>query len=220
MKKILLILLIFCLNCKQKTDVPAPKDDKANLDFYVPIFEYKEEYFPVAKAMINDTIPFAMNEEQFVKVFGKPDKVMEMPVSDYGSFSGVYEPGAKLYCWMKGKSVFKKKGNIIYPYILDLASTTVSISVDSIKWDILTLSTDVKSTFPMSTRLHKGRHGNGFRGYIIIDASRYNFGDQLWFLLFANDTLISIVFFDVPRIKVTDEIDEIRKSIKSNNKER
>ena len=218
MKLLFLFTVLLFLNCEHQTVESVAKENAANSDFLLSVLEYKDECFPVANARINDTVPFVMKSEQFIKVFGKPDSIIEMPVSEYGTFLGGYESNAKLYCWIKGRSVFKQKGDKIYPYILDLASTPVSISNDSIRWDIFTLSTDIKSEFPISTRLHKGRHGNGFRGFISIDASCYNQGDQLWYLLFQNDGLTRIIFFDLPFVRVHD-IDKIRKSIKSKNKD-
>ena len=56
----------------------------------------------------------------------------------------------------------------------------------------------------MSAKIRKGIEGNAFGGIITIDATDWNGGSNLWFLLFQSGYVSKIVLFTTPKYPLSD----------------
>lgn len=159
---------------------------------------------PVDSVTINGSVPFLMTKEQFSRIFGAVDSVIVAPVGFHTrSLFPDTLPESYFYHFI-GRSVFVSKGDFIHPLLLDLGSTPVTLSYKEIEISRKTGINYVHKTFPMSVKIRKGIEGNAFGGTITVDATDWNGGSGLWFLLFQSDFVSKIVFYNVPEYPLSD----------------
>ena len=107
----------------------------------------------------------------FHQVFGQEDSMIIAPQGLYTSFMIMDTIPAFCRYICKGRSLFLEQGLYVYPLLLDLGSTPVSLNSDSIVLNLNTSRKDIMHSFPMSSILYKSGEGNEFGGIIDIDAT-------------------------------------------------
>jgi hypothetical protein len=199
MKKSLTILLLYAFLISACREQPEPKN--TSKDFAVNIMDYRKEIFPVDSVRINGKFPFLMTKDQFSQLFGKADSIITAPavLHDNGLFSFLdlpAESGAQYY--MIKNSLFVTKGDYVLPVLIDLVSTPVNLMYKNINIGRGTSGSYIKKQFPMSTRLGKGTQSDA-GGYVIVEATDFDLGDQLWMFLLQGDRLAKIYLYSLPR---------------------
>jgi hypothetical protein len=186
-----------------------PEPSNKTLSWGFDLIQYRKEALKVSEIKINNSVPFVMNLVQFHQVFGQEDSTINAPKGLYTSFM-IMDTFPKICRYIcKGRSLFLEKGAHVYPLLLDLGSTPVSLNSDSIVLSLNTSAKDIKHSFPMSTLLYKDGDGNEFGGTIAIDATGGNQGISMWHLLFQGGFLVKIEFYTHPKRPFFDDV-EIR----------
>lgn len=201
--------LLFFLSCQhheQKGLQPSPS---------FSLIEYRREAMKVSEVKINHSVPFLMGRKDFIKVFGREDSIVKAPLGLNTSFVLLDTLPTTCQYLCKGRSIFLEKGEYIYPILIDLASTPVTLSADTVEFSINTTGLDILRDFPMSVQLRKGNDGNAFGGTVSIDATGANKGNQMWFLIFQGDMLAKIVFYVHPERPFINNLFGIRKELNS-----
>lgn len=168
------------------------------------IKQYKKECIPVDSVTINGVVPFLMTKEQFSQVFRKADSVIVAPSLFHARLPFNDSTPKDCFYHFIGQSVFVSRGDYIHPVILDLGSTPITLNYKQIEISRKTGSSYIFKLFPMSTRLRKGIEGNAFGGVVTIDATDWNGGSFLWFLLFQGGHISKIVFYTMPQFPLSE----------------
>jgi len=195
----LLFAVLFVIgNCKHSSE----PNKKCIQEF--DVFQYRKEGMPVDSVTINGLVPFLMTKEQFFRIFGAVDSVIVAPVGFHTrSLFPDTLPENYFYHFI-GQSVFVSKGDFIHPVLLDLGSTPVTLRYKQIEISRETAINYVHKSFPMSVKIRKGIEGNAFGGTVMIDATDWNGGANMWYLLFQSGSVSKIVLFTTPKYPLSD----------------